>query len=146
MTKVSRKGIVSSAILVLGLQAGCGDEGTRQVTDEVRTCTLAVEQCTAEEYCDFADGSCGLGPGSALVEGRCTLRCDAGCVCAQIVQPICGCDRHTYTSPCNASRAGVAIAHDGACACGNRLCALGTTCCNPEAGICAPPGAACALE
>jgi hypothetical protein len=146
MTKASMTRVVSCALLALGLQAGCGDDGTRHATDDVRTCTLAVEECAAEEYCNFTDGTCGQGPGSALVEGRCTLRCGDGCVCIQIVQPVCGCDRHTYTSPCHASRAGVAVAHHGPCACGNGLCALGTICCNPEAGICAPPGSACALE
>lgn len=48
-------------------------------------------------------------------EGRCAPRPQ---VCPMIYRPVCGADGRTYPNACHAERAGVGLAHDGACATG----------------------------
>ena len=75
--------------------------------------------CAASEYCAYASGTCP--PVCALPEGCpapprdgiCQPRPDA---CPPTIREVCGCDGRTYTSACDASAAGVNVAHDGSCA------------------------------
>jgi hypothetical protein len=136
--------ILAGALAAIGLGAGCGDEGGgRRASDQAGRCTLAESTCAADEYCDFPDGSCGRAPDLSLVEGECAFG-GPGVVCAQIFQPVCGCDGEIYPSACVARAARVPIAHEGLCLCGEEPCLLGTRCCNPSLGLCAAPGEVCA--
>jgi hypothetical protein len=65
--------------------------------------------CEAGEFCDFAiEASCG----AADQTGVCRLPPE---VCADIFNPVCGCDGETYPNACNANAAGTAVASEGAC-------------------------------
>lgn len=79
--------------------------------------------CGPREVCDAS--SCGA-------YGACVARPTA---CADIYDPVCGCDRVDYGNPCEASAAGAVVASRGPCgpssACGTRgapPCPAGTFC------------------
>lgn len=58
-----------------------------------------------------ADASC-TSASAPNAEGRCAPRPQ---VCPMIYHPVCGADGRTYPNVCHAERAGVALAHGGAC-------------------------------
>jgi hypothetical protein len=64
--------------------------------------------CGAGEYCQFALGTCGEGG----VVGLCALRPEA---CAELFQPVCGCDDMTYGNACEAAAAGVSVREAESC-------------------------------
>jgi hypothetical protein len=65
------------------------------------------DACGAEEVCVTPPGLCDL-----TREAECVPR---PVECAAEEWPVCGCDGATYPSPCEAIRAGVAIADEGPC-------------------------------
>jgi hypothetical protein len=78
-------------------------------------------QCERGEFCNFGpQAQCG----AADQTGTCAPIPDA---CRAIFQPVCGCDGQTYGNDCEANRAGVSVASEGACeeptgnACGGLL-------------------------
>jgi len=62
-------------------------------------------------------GMGGKGIGGAGVGGA-GARDAGGCICPAIFQPVCGANGMTYANSCEASCAGVTIAHQGACTTG----------------------------
>ena len=80
------------------------------------------------KYCDYS-ATCG----SDDTLGVCR---PAGDVCAQVYEPVCGCDGKTYSNACMASVAHQSVVHKGECVdesktCGGlagKLCAKGTYC------------------
>ncbi len=62
-------------------------------------------QCASTDYCAKAEGMCGG-------TGTCTAR---PTICPDICSTLCGCDGLNYCNSCFAARAGVNIAHNGAC-------------------------------
>jgi hypothetical protein len=87
--------------------------------------------CPADQYCDFAGNRCG----SDDVIGRCVPR-PALCPRLLIPELTCGCDGRVYSSPCDATFAGVDLNESGACqidagafVCGYRQCTRTTELC-----------------
>ena len=65
--------------------------------------------CAATEYCAYMAGSlCGAADASAVCESRPTE-------CGKNLEPVCGCDRKTYSSPCIAAMNGQGVYSEGAC-------------------------------
>lgn len=87
-------------------------------------CAGGIHGCTPErqpgQSCP-AGWSCDQGLTCELPIGACSPLAAAGvCVvvptaCPEDVEPMCGCDGHTYASECAALVAGVPILHGGAC-------------------------------
>ncbi len=75
-----------------------------QQREEPKTCRDNRE-CREGEYCAKPEGRC-------EEEGTCSARPE---VCAQIWDPVCGCDGKTYSSACHAALAGVSVKSDGEC-------------------------------
>jgi hypothetical protein len=71
----------------------------------VSTCFVNEDCPNTADYCQKATGDC---------EGQGICQPLPG-ACILIVDPVCGCDGITYTSPCDAAFAGVSIGHEGSC-------------------------------
>ncbi len=101
-------------------------------------------RCPRGSYCELPPGICG-----GDVVGKC-VRLPGGC--SDIYEPVCGCDKNTYSNDCVRANAGVSKAHDGTCGnvrpdaggeikCspGEFPCPFGSFCESP-AGHCRMPG------
>jgi hypothetical protein len=118
--------------------AGKGGTGTAG-TSSGQTCGgLRGLGCIDGEYCDFpSEAQCG----AADQTGTCQAVPEA---CDAVLAPVCGCDGLTYGNVCEAARAGVSVASQGACppssaACGGEL----TDPCAADEYCDFPPGADC---
>jgi hypothetical protein len=92
---------------------------------------VTAVKCGATQFCDFAPGTCG----NATPSGACVT---PPATCTAISNPVCGCDRKTYKSSCEASKAMVPIFAAGECSCGGPdklLCEDGRYCQLPS-GAC----------
>jgi len=86
--------------------------------------TSELAPCAAGFYCDFPTNDCG----AAERPGRCAPRPDS---CADIYDPVCGCDGTVYSNTCAAASAGEDVNSGGGCmpprgsfGCGPRFCSL----------------------
>jgi hypothetical protein len=105
---------------------------------------VTAVKCGAGEFCDFAVGSCG----NANPSGSCV---SPPKTCADVSSPVCGCDRKTYKSACEAAKAMVPLFASGECPCGGpdniactdgRYCQLATAAClgpSPSGSCKLPP-------
>jgi hypothetical protein len=64
--------------------------------------------CTETEFCQYPVGSCGTGTAGGL----CMTKPE---ICAELVEPVCGCDDKEYGNECKAWMAGVSIRSRGHC-------------------------------
>ena len=70
---------------------------------------FAGNTCSADQYCAYTEGSlCGAADASAACATRPTA-------CDDIYAPVCGCDRKTYPSTCDAAMHGQGVYTNGAC-------------------------------
>jgi len=74
------------------------------VGDGGGNCTTNAN-CLITEYCERGAGKCSG-------KGVCTLRPQ---FCNNIVSPVCGCDKQTYSNECYAHKAGETVAYTGSC-------------------------------
>lgn len=80
-----------------------------------RTCGgIAALECDAREFCNYETDAGGQGCDGTIA--------DAGGVCQAIpnacttdYNPVCGCDKKSYSNACDAHSHEVSILHDGAC-------------------------------
>jgi hypothetical protein len=101
-------------------------------------------KCSATEYCDYANNTCGVADES----GICKPRPEA---CPAVVgPPICGCDNLVHSGECPAYVTGADLNANGSCpvpstrfACGYTQCELATEYCKREPHAKAPETFSC---
>lgn len=90
----------------------CQEDGTVVCTLKLclPTCGgLNDPGCPDGQYCDYpAEAICGAADGTGVCR-------EPSEICAEIYQPVCGCDDKTYGNACEASRAQVSVLHEGPC-------------------------------
>jgi hypothetical protein len=131
---------------------GSGRTGTDADTDAVAALDAALDaskppsglcgglvpvECRTNEYCDYADNSCGI----ADAPGVCKRRPDA-CPLAVVGQPVCGCDGKIHVNECIAFSDGADLSANGGCplpadsfACGYAVCDLRTQYCRRDTKV-----------
>jgi hypothetical protein len=126
----------------------CGCDGQTYGNDCERLAAGAM--LDHEGACESAPGMCGgiaglLCPSGqtcdirmcgADMSGTCVVRPDA---CAEIYEPVCGCDGVTYGNDCHRVMAGAGLDHEGACESAPGMC-------GGIAGILCPEGKVCDLR
>jgi len=123
----------------------CQEDG--QVACTLRACAndtcggIANLPCASVEYCKYpADALCGAADRTGTCEA-------IPQVCADIFDPVCGCDDKTYPNACEAAGQGVSVVREGECepsggggdTCGGLLggqCEAGEYCNYPEGALC----------
>jgi hypothetical protein len=91
----------------------CGNICSRDTACVSGSCVSAPSGCRSSDTCArgsvclFAPGTCG-GPGTCISP-------ETLCATDPATTIVCGCDRRTYPSDCDAARAGVSVARRGAC-------------------------------
>lgn len=93
-----------SGSIVLGLLLLCAVVGAMPAAAATRSCRTNG-LCARDSYCAHPVGRC-----EAI--GACAPRPQ---LCMMQVQPVCGCDGHTYSNACAAAARGVSVAHAGRC-------------------------------
>ena len=81
--------------------------------------TLLAPTCPDGSFCSTAAGQCANALGGLNTKGGvCKIKPD---MCAQFVDPVCGCDGVDYSNACTASLKGVSVAAKGECTKGGAL-------------------------
>jgi|SRR5450432_2511781 len=71
--------------------------------------TRGAAACPADSFCSYAAGAdCG----AADKPGHCMKPPE---LCPEIFQPVCGCDRKTYSNECHAASEKVGVRENAAC-------------------------------
>lgn len=86
-----------------------------------RTCGgIAALKCGIDQFCNY-EAPAGQGCTGQVTDaaGVCEQTPE---VCTDEYQPVCGCDKRTYSNRCEAHAAGVSVAKDGACAVSGTSC------------------------
>ena len=92
-------------------QGACDDGGGTG-----RTCGgIASLECPSpDEFCNYEESAGGQGCDGTISDaaGVCQTSPE---LCPDIYAPVCGCDRRTYSSDCDAHSAGQSVLHEGEC-------------------------------
>jgi hypothetical protein len=134
-----RKLSVLAVSMILVACGGSGDQDAASAGDQDaiagRRCGgITGQKCSVDEYCDIGIGQCKV----ADAGGICKKRPDV-CPMTLVYAPVCGCDGKTYSSACEAARAGVPVDHNGRC-----IVIEGKRCGGLTGGVC-PRGEYCQL-
>ena len=86
------------------------DEMPPPAVKDLKTCGGdQAAACTENEFCQYPLGSCGTG---AAAIGNCMKKPE---MCAEVNEPICGCNGKTYANECKAWLEGISVKSKGEC-------------------------------
>ena len=120
--------------------SGPGDDAPNDGQPSGSSCGgLAHVPCSATEYCDYADNSCGVGELTGTCKPRpdvCPLSAGGPAIAAT---PTCGCDNTIHGGECDTNRDGFDVNAHGACpvpagsfACGYTQCVIAAQYCRRQ--------------
>ena len=136
----------ANARVDLGVPADTGvpvDAGTDAPVADTGTDVDAGPECVHDSDCHGAHVFCDHGYG-CMMPGVCTPF-DPTVLCTVVPDTVCGCDGHTYNTPCAAKAAGVSIDHGSRCpyfgaGCTSDLDCMDVEFCERDPGACGGTG------
>lgn len=105
--------VALAVIAALAALAACGGSDDVSVGRLDPKPSCAAGSCHINQACTLVIADCTSVPGQAAL-GPCTRR-PTECPPLDPPELVCGCDGHTYPSPCLAAVAGVGVSSIGAC-------------------------------
>ncbi|MGA1840304.1 MAG: Kazal-type serine protease inhibitor domain-containing protein [bacterium] len=97
---------------------GISTDYTGQCISSTTTQCSVNTQCPNGSYCQKSEGNC-------TGQGECVSK---PAFCAQVLDPVCGCNENTYPNECQAALNGVNVLYEGECSPVTKSCANNNDC------------------
>lgn len=109
-------------------ERGCEPDPCTLPAKRAGACSAALSRWSydaSSRTCEpFVYSGCGGNANNFETRAECARRCPVACACPRGGRPVCGVDRRTYPSRCEADCKGVTVAAEGECSAVISMCSL----------------------